>query len=474
MDDKADKNFLILDRDPKGDKERYGLDDRGAGNLFADVCGGILKYVSDRKMWFLYNGKIWVPDPMGLKTMELCKKLAEDLLRYSNSIDDEYEKERYKKFAKRWQERRFRETVLKDAASIYPVSLSEFDKDKFLFNCQNGTLNLLTGAFHPHDPKDMLTKISNVTYDPNVRCIRWERHIAEVMIYDQEKVQYLQKAMGYALTGDTRYECLFLLYGPTTRNGKGVTTEVFMTLMGDYGRSAIPETLMNKKMPNSSGPSEDIARLEGARFVNISEPDKQMELSSALIKRLTGNDKITARYLHENSFEYYPQFKCFINTNYLPRVNDATVFTSGRIKVIPFERHFEPWEQDPMLKTELKKPENLSGIFNWCLEGLRLLRATNFAPPAAVIAATEEYQKDSDKIGRFMEELMVPDVNGQILLDEAYRRYMVWCYENGQYAEKKSTFRESLNARSCVRRVRPKGAGRTANPLTYICGFSWV
>ncbi len=118
-----------------------------------------------------------------------------------------------------------------------------------------------------------------------------------------------QKALGYALTGDTSHECFLILYGPKSRNGKGTCMETFMRLMGDYGRTAKPDTIAQKQTANGSGPSEDIARLAGARFVNIPEPDKRMNLSAALVKTLTGNDTITARFLNENSFEYRPQFK---------------------------------------------------------------------------------------------------------------------------------------------------------------------
>ena len=145
-----------------------------------------------------------------------------------------------------------------------------------------------------------------------------------------------------------------------------------------------------KQTVNSSGPSEDIARLAGARVVNISEPDKKMVLSAALVKTLTGNDKITARFLNENSFEFYPQFKFFINTNHLPKVTDVTVFSSGRVKVIPFERHFSEAEQDKGLKKKLAQVGNLSGILNWCLDGLRLAQETGFDPPSAVLAATAQ------------------------------------------------------------------------------------
>lgn len=185
--------------------------------------------------------------------------------------------------------------------------LSDFDKDPYLYNCLNGTLDLRTREFRPHRSADMLSIIANVRYVPEARGELWERVIHEAMQGDTGTIAFLQKAMGYGLTGDTSEECFFTLYGATTRNGKGTIMETYMRMQGGYGRTARPETITQKQTVNSSGPSEDIARLAGARVVNISEPDKKMVLSAALVKTLTGNDKITARFLNENSFEFYPQ-----------------------------------------------------------------------------------------------------------------------------------------------------------------------
>lgn len=119
-------------------------------------------------------------------------------------------------------------------------------------------------------------------------------------------------------------------------------------------------------------------------MVNISEPGKQMVLSASLVKTLTGRDTINARFLNENSFEFVPQFKLFINTNHLPKVTDPTVFDSGRVKVIPFNRHFSEEEQDKSLKHKLRQAENMSGILNWCLDGLWMMRETGLEAPPAV------------------------------------------------------------------------------------------
>ena len=458
----------LADLNPYSNR-RYGWNDIGNGNLFADWYKDVARYVPERKQWYTYNGKNWEADTGNLRVMEMCKTFARELVIYAASTNDK----NYVEFAAKWLARNKRDVILKDAASVYPAKLSEFDKDPYLFNCENGTLNLRTREFHSHTPADMLSMISGVVYDPAAKSELWERVINDCMQGDTEKAIFLQKAMGYGLTGDTSEECFFLLYGATSRNGKGTVTDTYMKLQGEYGRTAKPDTIAQKQAANGSGPSDDIARLAGARVVNISEPDKKMVLSAALVKTLTGNDKITARFLHENSFEFYPQFKFIINTNYLPKVTDTTLFSSGRVKVIPFERHFSEAEQNKGLKKELAKSQHLSGILNWCLEGLRLMQETGFAPPAAVLSATADYQRDSDKIARFIDDMLELNMIGEIRTEEAYREYQSWCLRNGQAAEGMPTFKQSMTAFAPIKRKRPDGAGRTGNPCSLICGVSW-
>lgn len=207
--------------------------------------------------------------------------------------------------------------------------------------------------------------------------------------------------------------------------------ETFLNICGDYGRTSRPETIGMKINSSGSAPSEDVARLAGARFVNISEPDKKLVLNAALLKSLTGNDTINARFLHENSFDFRPQFKIFINTNHLPMVTDLTLITSGRVKIIPFERHFEEWEQDKNLKNLFSEEENLSGILNWIIEGYRKIQTDGFKVPATVRQATLDYHKENDKIGLFVEERLTKDANAEERTSALYFAYQNWCKDNG-------------------------------------------
>ncbi len=467
---RGSERHTLADLHPE-QNDRYGWHDIGNGNLFADWFKNRARYVPKRRKWFVFNGRVWEADDDSLDVMQLAKELADKLMMYALSIKDDNTRQKYVEFVSRWQKRGYRETILKDAAGVYKISFSVFDRNPMIFNCLNGTLNFETGEFYDHRPEDFLSKLAGVNFVPNARSERWESFIDEIMQGDKEKTRFLQKALGYALTGDTRYECFFLLYGPKSRNGKGTTMETFKVLTGDYGCAMNPDSIAQKHKANGNGPSEDIARLVGKRFVNISEPDKKLVLSAALVKTLTGNDTINARFLNENSFEFKPDFKLYINTNHLPQVTDVTLFTSGRVKVIPFERHYEEDEQDKGLKGELAKAENLSGILNWCIDGLRALEEEGFDPPDSVIAATVDYQQRSDKIGRFVADELEQGDLFEVRTAEVYERYRSWCFDNGFHPENAANFKQSIGKFGEIQYKRPLGAGRLANPVNLLIGY---
>ena len=357
----------------------------------------------------------------------------------------------------------YRVNILKDAQVYHPISISEFDNDPYIFNCKNGTLDVRKRTCQEHKSSDKLTKISNVVFDSNAHSDRWDNFILEIMSGDIEKAKFLQKIFG--LTGDTRHECMTILYGASTRNGKGTLCESVLKVLGSYGCTARPETIAQKSNTNSSQPSEDIARLASVRFVNISEPGKGLVLNSAQVKSMTGNDTLNARFLHENSFDFRLLFKLYINTNYLPTVNDMTIFTSGRIIIIPFERHFDESEQDKSLKKEFAKDEVQSAILNWLLDGYELLKKEGLSIPQSVKDATALYQHNSDKLQLFIEECMEQG-NYEEKTSTVYQRYRSWCLENGHYAESMRNFKQSLETIVPVVRKRPKAGGEKTTMVT--------
>ena len=446
-------------------KPRYQRDEIGIGYAFADYFKPIARFDRERGIWYVFDGKVWQPDENALAVAELAKRLADRLYTFALQIKDEDTRNRYIKRVQKLQMRKNRRTMIEDAKSVYPVPHAIFDRNTDLFNCQNGTLNLTTGEFRPHDPADFLTMMSGVTYDPNATCPRWGQFISEVMCNDADLALYLQKALGYALTGDTSLECLFILYGATSRNGKGTTMETFLKIMGDYGKTSNPEMLSTKfGNTNASGPSEEIARLAGVRFVNISEPEKKITFNAALVKRMTGNDTLNARFLHENSFDFRPNFKIFINTNYKPSVSDMTLFYSCRLKLIPFKRHFEEHEQDKGLKAFFAAPESQSAIFNWCYEGYKLFRKQGLDDPTAVSDATREYQEESDRIGQFVDAWLEEGEAFEVRTSAAYKLYGEWCDKYGYRKENSTNFNNAIQRFFPIVRKRPndtKGAQKT-------------
>ena len=452
---------------------RYQRDEIGIGYAFADYYKPIARFDRERGIWYVFDGKVWQPDENALAVAELAKRLADRLYTFALQIKDEDTRNRYIKRVQKLQMRKNRRTMIEDAKSVYPVPHSVFDRNTALFNCQNGTLNLTTGEFKQHDPADFLTLMSGITYNPEATCPRWEQFISEVMCNDADLAVYLQKALGYALTGDTSLECLFILYGATSRNGKGTTMETFLKIMGDYGKTSNPEMLSTKfGNTNASGPSEEIARLAGVRFVNISEPEKKITFNAALVKRMTGNDTLNARFLHENSFDFKPNFKIFINTNYKPSVSDMTLFYSNRLKLIPFKRHFDEHEQDKGLKAFFASADSLSAIFNWCYAGYIQFRKHGLEDPNAVTQATKEYQEESDRIGQFVDAWLEEGESFEVRTSAAYKLYGEWCDKYGYRKENSTNFNNAIQRFVPIIRKRPNdGSG---GPTTMLVGCRFL
>lgn len=451
------------------DNKAYPWTELGAGQLFADFYKDVLRYVPERKSWFYYNGVVWEQDLGNTKTMEMCKDLARHLGIYCLSIEDDKRREEYAKFCYRWQTRKMRETVIRDAQSVHTISMEKFDTDPYIFNCKNGTLHLKTMEFTPHRPEDKLTKHSDVEYNPDASCERFERFMAEITNGDQKKAKFLQKVLGYGLSGDTRFECMFIFYGATTRNGKGTLCESVLKVIGHYGCTSQAETIGIKPNKSSQMPSEDVARLAGVRFVNISEPDCSLRLDAALVKTMTGNDTMNARFLHENSFDFKPQFKLYINTNYRPAISDLTLFSSDRVIIVTFDRHFGEKEQDKNLKELFAAPNSQSAILNWLLEGYRLIQSEGLMIPDSVKEAIEEYRKESDKVARFTEDCLEKIDGSEVRTGAVYKAYTQWCEDNGCRPENSAKFNQALSSFATLERKRPKGGG---NSTTILIGYT--
>jgi putative DNA primase/helicase len=388
-----------------------------------------------------------------MKTSRLAKDMHRQLIRYSATITDEAAQKPFLDNLNRMSRLNVRENMIKDARDLNCFKTEDLDKNVWLFNCINGTYDLKNGYFRKHSPNDLISRMSNVFYDENAECPVFEKFYDEILMGNSDKKHFLQTVFGYSLTGDTSEECFFILYGATTRNGKGTLMETIAHMMGGdagYAATAQPETFARKQNRDSRQASGDIARLKGVRFLNVSEPPKGMILDAALMKTLTGRDTITARHLHEREFQFIPAFKLCMNTNYLPQVNDDTIFGSDRIRVVTFERHFSDNERDRTLKDRLRSPENISGLFNWCLKGLERWKKEGLYIPNAIKAATEQYRNSSDKQATFFDECMIADNSACVKAKDVFDVYRSWCRDNAFYTENKSNFFAGLRSKNLL------------------------
>ena len=443
-------DYMTLFKEKKfGESPMYPRNDIGIARLFYDLHSGSIRYVVESKKWYAYNQRQWVKNNGDFNAAELCKDFTQAFSEYAaiHHADDED----FVKYAAKLTSRRKREGILYDARSIAPISLSDFDRDKLLLNCQNGTLNLKNFDLQPHSAADLITKMARAEYNPFAQCERWERFINEVMEDNTDTAVYMQKAFGTALTGLIEYEQFYILYGSKSRNGKSTLTETIGYILDDYAVTAQPQTF-SRRSSDGAAPSPDIARLKGARLINMPEPERGMELNSSLIKQLTGGDSYTGRFLNENSFEFTMEGKIFINTNHLPRVSDDTVFASGRAKIIPFERHFTVEEQDKHLKQLFRRRENKSAILNWLVWGYRLTLETGFEPSQLVNQAVAAYRQEADVIGQFLADCTTAQDGNRLPAGELYAAYSLWARDNGYKQMNHKNFVSELRRRLDVRR----------------------
>lgn len=448
-DDSLYDKIMRLPRHP----ENFAPNDRGNAELFAELFGDICRFNITAKEWYIYREGYWQADTGGMQTSRLVKDMHRQLIRYSATINDEAAQKPFLDNLNRMSRLNVRENMIKDSRDLNCFKSEDLDKNQWLFNCINGTYDLKNGYFRKHSPNDLISRMSNVFYDENAECPAFEKFFDEILMSNSEKKRFLQTVFGYSLTGDTSEECFFILYGATTRNGKGTLMETIAHMMGGdagYAATAQPETFARKQNRDSRQASGDIARLKGVRFLNVSEPPKGMILDAALMKTLTGRDTITARHLHEREFQFIPAFKLCMNTNYLPQVNDDTIFGSDRIRVVTFERHFSDNERDRTLKDRLREPENISGLFNWCLKGLERWKSEGLYIPGTIRAATEQYRQSSDRQATFFNECMIAESGASVTAKEVFDVYREWCRANNFYAENKTNFLAGLRSKNML------------------------
>lgn len=322
----------------------------------------------------------------------------------------------------------------------HAATTAEWDADPWLLNTPGGVVDLRTGRMRAHDRADRMTKITTAT--PGGDCPTWRRFLAEVTGGDADLQAYLQRVSGYCLTGSTQEHALFFLYG-TGANGKSVFVNTLATILGDYAASAPMDTFMETR---SDRHPTDMAGLRGARFVSSIETEQGRRWAESKVKSLTGGDKISARFMRQDFFEFWPQFKLFVAGNHKPAIRNVDEAMKRRLHLIPFTITVPPERRDKHLQQKLLAERD--GILAWALEGcLAWQRLGRLDPPPQVVAATEEYFEAEDALGRWLEERCVREANAKSLTAELFTDWKQWAEAAGEFVGSQRRFSDLLITR---------------------------
>lgn len=432
----SQKLYYITDvhpeRSPK-DSTGYSWDEAGMGDLFAECYKEEVAFCPEKKSWLVYQNGKWEVDTGALLTAGKIKEFVSIMSLYCGLIEDEDLRRKYMQFVAKMGDRRFRDRIMKDAADVMMIEAEKLDAHPYLINCKNGTYDLEKGIFRPHNWEDYLTAQTGFEYTlQNVRCERWEQFIDEVTNGDREKADYLQKAMGYSMLGESKEECMFILHGKTTRNGKSTLLNSIEHMLGDYSTVAPVNLICGREgTKNTNEATPMLASLKGKRFVTMAESDSAGKLNESAIKQFTGGEEIKARELYQSAFTFKPQFTLWLSCNDLPAVWDKSLFASDRIRVIEFNRHFSEEEQDKGLKSYFESKEAMPGIFAWLIEGYQKYRKEGLCMPPSIKAVVKKYERDNDIILQFLEDECIKDSNASIFAKDLHNQYRIWCRSNG-------------------------------------------
>ena len=390
-----------------------GWRDVTVAELFVKLHKGRVRYDHTQRRWLLWDGRCWNPDLLsGVFDLarETARKAGELSLNMEATTDEQRATQKRRMTeALKYLGHSCLDNVLKEAATMQPVAINRdsLNREPWLLNVYNGTLDLKTSQLRPHDPADMFDYVLPVPFDPAATCPRWERFLLEILKREDtqttlELVDWVQRAIGYTLTGDTTEQVFFTLYGDGC-NGKSVFLEVLRALFGPMARSISANTLMQDRRRGNDH-SEDVAVLDTARFVAVSEFPENQRLNEGLIKDLTGGDTIRARYLYSRSFEFTFQGTLWVRCNDKPVVYGSDEGVWRRVRLIHFQHNFEnDPNRDPNLTRYLAENE-LTGILAWSVQGLNAWREEGLKAPDDVKEAVAEYRNEMDVVRQFVDD----------------------------------------------------------------------
>jgi len=344
-------------------------------------------------------------------------------------------------------------TELRSVPSVY-VAPGDFDNRPELLSFRNGTVELRTGRLRPHSQEDMLTYCLALDYDPEAQCARWEKFLEEIMPGMPDMPAYLQRLIGYGITGLTDEQCFAVLWGKGA-NGKSVLTDTLSAVFGSVTKTTPFATFEEKQ---SGGIPNDIAALRGSRLVMASEGESGKPMSEAVLKRVTGKDMVSARFLRQEFFEFKPSFLLMLATNHKPKFKGQDDGLWRRVKMIPFKRFFAPHERDHDLDKRLMA--EAQGIAAWAVRGAVEWFANGLRDPQIITAASREYRETSDALVGFFPGVYDRDEASQVPGAEAYNAYREWCEAEGLPSKEiwtRRAFYDAMEERQVTRKKTNKG-----------------
>lgn len=402
-------------------------DDTGNADRFIDRYGNLYKYSYIANKFYIYDGMKWKIDDKGsIRKLidEMIESIKNEKVLHSEDVTEEEAREVFQKFYKKTRGTQAKKNIMNELMHRRPATPDDFDKDDMLINVANGYIDLTSRELYKHDINKMFSQITNTDYTEKMQPAVWLDFLNDIFAGDQKVIRYIQKALGYSLTGSTREQIMFILFGKG-RNGKSIFVEVISEILGDYSNNMQAKSLMVKKNDNVN---TDIARLSKARFVTSSEPNEGFRFDEGLIKQLTGGDKVTARFLYAEEFEYTPKFKIWVSTNHKPIIRGTDDGIWRRLVLIPFDVQIPEEKVDKDLKYKLLR--EAPAILNWMAEGAYMWMQEGLAMPEKLKEAVQKYRNEMDTLGQFIEDCCKVDKNSSEKVSNLHQAYKTWSNDN--------------------------------------------
>jgi putative DNA primase/helicase len=407
---------------------------------FAHQHRANLRYVAKWNRWFRFTGKVWEVDDT-LLTFDLARRVCREVAAEAEKPNTQIAIASSKTVAAVQK--------LAQADRRLAESVDPWDADPWALNTPRGVVDLKTGAMRQHSPGDLMTKITSVP--PEGDCPRFVEFLHRVMDGDETRVAYLQRVLGYGLTGSTREHALFFLHGKGS-NGKSVLLSTIAGILGSYHETAPISTFLASSTDQHP---TDLAGLRGARLVTVSETEEGRSWAEARVKLLTGGDRISARFMRQDFFEYQPAFKLMFAGNHKPSLRSVDEAIRRRFHLLPFSVTIPAEERDPNLSDKLKA--EWPGILAWMVEGALNWEVDGLQPPSAVLDATEDYLAAEDTFAAWLDEKCEKDARASSTLAALFSSWSAWVSHRGEPAGSAKRFSERLAGLSFYKDRNKKG-----------------